>query len=266
MKKLFLTLLTVMCISPVFADQFDEKGLVSGWKFAPLQLGILPKEYAQLFDGSTHCLGAFSLLGIKQTSAVISMAPFNELHSNYGIQISTIQAEGSNNYGISFGFYTSWQKNYAIQIGVLNNIENILGGGDRLSFVGTNIADFIQIGMINSDVPVQCGLINGQDDGYFQAGAINYGEKNSFQLGLLNACVDSKIQIALVNGGGKGILQIGLYNVQENGVQVGLFNLTPGKENFKGKTSFQIGLLNYNPKSYIPWLPLVNWDMGREEK
>ena len=266
MKKLFLTLLTVMCISPVFADQFDEKGLISGWKFAPLQLGILPKENAQLFDGSTHCLGAFSLLGIKQTSAVISMAPFNELHSNYGIQISTIQAKGRNNYGFSFGFYTSWQKNYAIQIGVLNNIENILGGGDRLSIVGMNIADFIQIGMINSDVPVQCGFINGQNDGYFQAGAINYGEKNSFQLGLLNACVDSKIQIALVNGGGKGILQIGLFNVQENGVQVGLFNLTPGKENFKGKTSFQIGLLNYNPKSYIPWLPLVNFSFGGKEK
>ena len=26
----------------------------------------------------------------------------------------------------------------------------------------------------------------------------------------------------------------------------------------------QIGLLNYNRNSYIPWLPLVNWNMGRE--
>ena len=47
------------------------------------------------------------------------------------------------------------------------------------------------------------------------------------------------------------------------GFQFGLFNFTPGTENFEEKTSFQLGLLNYNSKSYIPWLPLVNWDMGR---
>ena len=28
--------------------------------------------------------------------------------------------------------------------------------------------------------------------------------------------------------------------------------------------TFQLGLLNYNPRSYIPWLPIVNWDMGRK--
>ena len=28
----------------------------------------------------------------------------------------------------------------------------------------------------------------------------------------------------------------------------------------------QFDVLNYNPKSYIPWLPFVNWDMGQEKK
>ena len=26
----------------------------------------------------------------------------------------------------------------------------------------------------------------------------------------------------------------------------------------------QIGLLNYNPNSYVPWMPLINFDMGKK--
>lgn len=260
MKNFFTLLLAAVCISPALADNFDAKGLISGWDFAPVQVGVFSMDNAQLFDGKTHSLGAFSLLGIKQVSAAVSMAPFNELRNNYGVQFAPIIAESGDNYGISFGFYTSLQKNYGIQIGVLNNIENILGGGDRLNLLGMNIADFIQVGMINSNAPVQCGLINGQDDGYFQVGTINIGKKNSFQLGLINTG-----QVALVNGDNKGNWQFGLYNVQDDGFQFGLFNFSPGKENFEGKTSFQLGLLNYNPKSYIPWMPFINWNMKTKE-
>lgn len=32
-----------------------------------------------------------------------------------------------------------------------------------------------------------------------------------------------------------------------------------------GSGAFQIGLLNHNPNSYLPWLPLVNFDMGRKK-
>jgi len=39
--------------------------------------------------------------------------------------------------------------------------------------------------------------------------------------------------------------QIGLFNIGQNGA------------------TLQIGLLNYNPKSYIPWMPLINFDMGK---
>ena len=31
-----------------------------------------------------------------------------------------------------------------------------------------------------------------------------------------------------------------------------------------GSGAFQIGLVNYNPNSYLPWLPILNFDMGRE--
>ena len=58
-------------------------------------------------------------------------------------------------------------------------------------------------------------------------------------------------------------LQFGVVNISEESLfQIGLFNAGTNKI----EKNFQIGLLNYNPKSYIPWLPLVNWDMGREEK
>ena len=53
-------------------------------------------------------------------------------------------------------------------------------------------------------------------------------------------------------------IYLGLVNIS-NKFQIGLLNLGPG-------AILQIGLLNYNPKSYIPWLPIVNWDMGCGEK
>ena len=39
MKKLFILLLTVMCIATALTDDFSQKGLISGWKFAPVQVG-----------------------------------------------------------------------------------------------------------------------------------------------------------------------------------------------------------------------------------
>ena len=74
MKKLFLTLLTVMCISPVFADQFDEKGLISGWKFAPLQVGVGIFESANLFDADSVSLFSFGFARVQQHSSIISLA------------------------------------------------------------------------------------------------------------------------------------------------------------------------------------------------
>jgi hypothetical protein len=267
MKKLLLIILSVVVVSSAFAEtgDFDSKAVISGWKFAPVQLTILPKENAQLFDGKTPSLTAFGLLGVAQSSAVMSLAPFNELHNNYGVQIAPVVAGGRNNYGISIGFYTTWDKCYGIQIGILNNIENIVHQGDKLSIVGMNIADFTQIGILNAETTVQCGMINGHRKGYFQVGTINWSENNSFQLGLLNAGINSHIQIGIINAGGKENRQFGLYNVQDNGFQFGLFNVTPGTENFEGKTSFQLGLLNYNENALTKWMPFFNFGFEKEE-
>ena len=61
MKKLLLIILSVVVVSSAFAGigDFDSKGVISGWKFAPVQLSILSKDNAQLFDGKTPCLTAF---------------------------------------------------------------------------------------------------------------------------------------------------------------------------------------------------------------
>ena len=147
----------------------------------------------------------------------------------------------------------------------MNNIENIVHQGDRLSIVGMNIADFTQIGILNAETPIQCGLINGHRKGYFQVGTINWSEYNSFQLGLLNAGINSHIQIGIINAGGKENRQFGLFNVQDNGFQFGLFNFTPGTENFEGKTSLQLGLLNYNENALIKWMPFFNFGFEKEE-
>ena len=115
--------------------------------------------------------------------------------------------------------------------------------------------------MFNYDGLAQIGFYN---EGYYFL--YDNKEKNmiGFQLGLLNNCNNACIQLGAFNGDG-GKFQFGLVNVNKNdGVQIGLFNATSHRVVDK-ETSFQIGLLNYNPKSYIPWLPLVNWDMDKEE-
>jgi len=90
----------------------------------------------------------------------------------------------------------------------------------------------------------------------FSLGQEHYG----ISLGLVNL-------FDRCNGLAVGCVNLMTYN---NGVSVGVVNLEPhsifqlGLFN-SSKSGLQIGLLNYNSKSYIPWLPLINWDMGKEE-
>ena len=201
MKKFILLILTVLFFLPAIAGDFDGKGLISGWKFAPLQVDAGLINDKKLVDGNTDTLFSFGLFILRQKSAVFSFAfAAHPLHNNYGIQFPSLILGGltDNNYGISFGWQNYCKKCYGIQVGILNNSwagEPIEENRKRFQFVGMNIADTIYLGLVNIS--------------------------NKFQIGLLN--------------------------------------LGPG-------AILQIGLLNYNPKSYIPWLPIVNWDMGCGEK
>lgn len=201
MKKFALILFTAAVIPALSAGYFDDKGWISGWKFAPLQIDLSLVKHHKLVDESSNTLFSFGLFLIEQKSAVFSSALVaNSLYNNYGLQVNPLfmGTVTDKNYGISIGFENYSKRCYGIQLGVLNHSwagEEIEKERERLQIFGINIAD-----------TVYCGLVN-----------------------------------------------------ISNKVQIGIFNATPGG-------AFQIGLLNYNLKSYIPFLPLINWDMGRDER
>ena len=201
MKKFALILFTAAVIPALSAGYFDDKGWISGWKFAPLQIDLSLVKHHKLVDESSNTLFSFGLFLMEQKSAVFSSALVaNSLQNNYGLQINPLfmGTVTDKNYGISIGFENYSKKCYGIQLGVLNHSwagEDIEKERERLQVFGINIAD-----------TVYCGLVN-----------------------------------------------------ISNKVQIGIFNAAPGG-------AFQIGLLNYNLKSYIPFLPFINWDMGRKER
>ena len=59
-----------------------------------------------------------------------------------------------------------------------------------------------------------------------------FEKNNGLMLEIVNCCVPE-------NGSSENYLQIGVFNSARNGLQ--------------------IGLLNYNPKAFIPWMPLFNY-------
>ena len=216
MKKLLLTLLTVMCISPVFADQFAEKGLISGWKFAPVQVGVGIFESANLFDADSVSLFSFGFARVQQHSSIISLGGLTGLENNYAIQMSAASL-AARNYGLMIGMYlnaTGSGDNCGVKIGLFN----VSGKFKLLQFLGINCFDLLHIGIANFNAPLQIGILNACGGGYDDRG-INW------QLGILNVA-----------------------------------------EDYDSSFTFQIGLLNYNLKSYIPWLPLINWDMGKRSE
>ena len=200
MKKFFLTALLTsgVLFSAAFAGEFDDKGLVSGWKFTPLQLDAGMSFGTKLFDESSDTFLSLGLILLQQRSAVISVALLvNTLQNNYGLQCAPLFLGTATdcNYGISLGFTNYSKKCYGIQAGILN-----------YSFAGAPV------------------------------------EKENEQVQLCGINIADTLYLGLLNATDK--------------FQIGLFNLSKG-------AAFQIGLLNFNPRSYVPWLPLINFDMGR---
>ena len=209
MKKLLLIILSAVFVSSAFAGNFDGKGVISGWKFAPVQVGVGIFNSTNLFDADSVALFSIGLAGIQQHSSIISVGGITELKNNYGVQVAAASLT-DRNYGLMIGLENcaGVDENYGLKVGLFN----ISGKFNKGQFAGIDFFEYLHIGIINYHALWQIGLINAS-------------EKCFFQVGLFNAA---------------------------------------GK---KGKnTNFQIGLLNYNSKSYIPWLPLVNFSFGGKEK
>ena len=178
MKKLLLVILSVMFVSSAFTGDFDGKGVISGWKFVPLQVGAGIFESANLFDADSVALLSIGLLGIQQYSSIISVGGITELKNNYGIQVSAASLT-DRNYGLMIGLLencTDVNKNYGIKIG----ITNIVGKFAKFQLLGIDFFDYLQVGFLNGhtyiDNILQIGIFNATLNGGVQIGLLNYNE------------------------------------------------------------------------------------------
>ena len=178
MKKLLLIILSAVVVSSAFAGDFDSKGVISGWKFAPVQVGIGIFESANLFDADSVALFSFGLLRIQQQASIISLGGMTRLENNYGIQLSTASLT-YRNYGLMLSSYlnaTCTNDNYGIKIGLFN----VSGKYDKLQLLGIDFFDYLQVGFLNGhtyiDSVLQIGIFNTTSNGGVQFGLLNYNE------------------------------------------------------------------------------------------
>jgi len=260
MKKLLLSVIllsTVYLSARGFASIRGEyKGLISGVEFTPLQLSICSAEKMQLFDETACSICSFGVLAVYQEFSIISAAPLCGVN-NYFLQVAALSNFDGDSRGIAIAPINAHNKNYGLQTGLLNWSDDKKWGMQAGIY---NENGLLQLGLFNYDGLLQVGFYN---EGYYW---ITEKDMTGFQLGLLNNCGDNAcIQVGAINGDGE--FQFGIVNVSgKDGIQVGLFNACKDSRIVERNTSIQIGLLNYNPRSYIPYLPLINWDMGQGSK
>ena len=178
MKKLLFFILLEAFVASAFAEEFDSKGVISGWKFAPVQVGAGIFESANLFDADSVALFSIGLLGIQQYSSIISVGGITELKNNYGVQVAAASLT-DRNYGLMIGLLencTDVNKNYGIKIG----ITNISGKFAKFQLLGIDFFDYLQVGFLNGhtyiDNVLQIGIFNATSNGGVQFGLLNYNE------------------------------------------------------------------------------------------
>ncbi len=150
----------------------------------------------------------------------------------------------SSNTLFSFGLFLLEQKSAVFSSAlVANSLQNNYGLQINPLFMGT---------VTDKNYGISIGFENYSKKCYgIQLGVLNHSwagetvEKERERLQIFGINIADTVYCGLVN--------------ISNKIQIGIFNATPGG-------AFQIGLLNYNLKSYIPFLPFINWDMGREER
>ena len=181
MKKLLLIILSAVVVSSAFAGigDFDSKGVISGWQFAPAQVGVGIFESANLFDADAVALFSIGLLGIQQYSSIISVGGITELENNYGVQVAAASLTTDRNYGLMIGLLencTDVNENYGIKIG----ITNTSGKFAKFQLLGIDFFDYLQVGFLNGhtyiDNVLQIGIFNATLNGGVQIGLLNYNE------------------------------------------------------------------------------------------
>ena len=212
MKKLrFVLLIALFGATSLFACEECRKKelaakqgvLFTGWKFAPLQLGLGIDGWRGLADKECDTIFTFGLWQMDQNSAVVSLCTVSELKNNYGIQLSPFFEDAENNYGLQIGLAPEAGTNYGLSLGLLTaggrngnyglriGLLNISGKVEEIQLIGINCFDLLHLALVNQgDNACQIGLANftrdhDNDKGYFQLGLFNRGD-TAFQIGLLN--------------------------------------------------------------------------------
>lgn len=172
----------------------------------------------------------------------ISGWKFTPLQLDAGLIENRKLVDESTDTLFSFGLFILQQKSAVFSMAfIANTLQNNYG---------------IQI------TPLFLGVVT--DNNY----GISFGWENNckncygIQLGILNhswageEIVPERKRVQVCGANIADTVYLGIFNMS-NKIQIGLVNMSPG-------ATFQLGLLNYNPRSYIPWFPIVNWDMGRK--
>lgn len=178
MKQLLLIFFSAWIISTAFAGNFDGKGLITGWKFAPVQVGVGIFDSANLFDADSVALFSLGFARVQQHTSIISLGGMTRLGNNYGIQLP-VASLTDRNYGLMIGIYLNATKNdnnHGIKIGLFN----ISGKFAKFQLLGIDFFDYLQVGFLNGhtyiDNVLQIGIFNATSNGGVQIGLLNYNE------------------------------------------------------------------------------------------
>ncbi len=166
----------------VEVNENQTHGIIHDWQFTPLQAGLWDKDHPYLFDGSANAGLVFAPCGIAQRSGVISLSCFNQLKSNYGLQMALWDAVAEDNYGVSMGVYSvnnlncgicigaysiSWAENWGLQMGLISASQfggQICGiglAGLKIALINYSSAGWLDIGLFNDgDALLQIGVLN----------------------------------------------------------------------------------------------------------
>ena len=167
MKKIFVLLAiftAVACFAeiPIEVEITDGNGAVKT-EWSPVQLGLMPHDYTQIFTEKTDIYGlSLALFGLKQNSSVISFAPFCLIGKNYFFQTGAFAGTGTN-YAISAApVLNAAELNYGLQAGVFN-LENSC---DK-KYKGTKKpSPGLQLGLVNVGGCIQIGFLNFNPSGF----------------------------------------------------------------------------------------------------
>lgn len=167
MKKILL-LLTVFaacfCFAevPISVEISEANGAVNA-KWSPIQLGIAPHDYTQIFTEKTDVYGlSIGLLGLKQNSSILSFSPVCLIGKNYFLQTG-ILAGTDVNYALEIApVLNAAELNYGIQAGVVN-LENSC---DKKYKGQKKAAPGLQLGLVNVGGCIQIGFLNFNPKGF----------------------------------------------------------------------------------------------------